>query len=247
MSDLIVIGNNKGGVGKTTAIISAIEQAIRLGKSVYVVEGDPSIPDVQLRYEGLLPGAQISLHRPESAGDVHVELFSAIQAMLDRFDVFTVNSPAGSNSTHDSVAQDLLEPIIKSLGLRLIVPFIIGPGEDSVQCFRESLREGICSIADVCIAVPNAFFGDPERFEWHTSDLRRQFLEAGHPEFALPKMIARVSDRVRHTQGSLHEMAEGRLGDLSLAERAGLSSWLRATAPLGDLIFGSESTEGDAE
>ncbi len=64
---LIVSTGEKGGVGKSTALLPIIEEAHARGLRIFLIEGDPSIPDLQRRYQGSLPGVQISLARPDSA------------------------------------------------------------------------------------------------------------------------------------------------------------------------------------
>jgi hypothetical protein len=242
---VLAASGEKGGVGKSLALTAAIEHALLRGRRVFLVEGDPSVPDVQLRYQGVLQGVQASLQRPDSAGEATVELFNAIESVWDQVDLVAINLPAGAAATVDAMAQELIAPTLAALGAELTTLYVLGPGEESVVCLEESLSSGLCSISQRCIAVPNGFFGDPGRFVWSGSALRRAWLEAGHGEVALPKLIPRVSERVRGVAGPLHAIAQGRAGGLSLVERAGLSGWLRACEGLADLALGD--AEGLAE
>lgn len=238
---ILFVSGEKGGTGKSTLCWAMIDHALRRGDVPFVVEGDASVPDVAARYRGHLEGLQVPLQRPDSAGQAVVELFSALEQVFAAVDCVVVNLPAGASATVDRMAEELIGPTLTALGVELSVLFLIGPGEESVQALAESWESGLCSIASRCVPVPNEFFGAADRFGWHRSTLRQEWLGAGHPEFTLPRLIPRVADRVRALPGPLHALAEGRGGELTVVERAGLAAWLRACAPLAEMALSDAS------
>ncbi len=116
---LIVSTGDKGGVGKSTALIAVIEGAHSLGLRTFLIEGDPSIPDVQNRYQGWIPGVQVSLARPDSAGDALVELMNHLEQRTEEADVLMLNLPAGAASTIDQQAEELILPCLEAFELDL--------------------------------------------------------------------------------------------------------------------------------
>jgi hypothetical protein len=243
---VIFIGGPKGGVGKSTCTSVAVNHALSTGVTPFLVEGDQSIPDVAKRYRGYLDGIQVALQRPDTAGEAVTELLVAVEDVLRSTDKVITNLPGGYAGTTDTMVDDLIGPTLKALGVEMTTVYVIGPGEESVTSIQESRDHGLISISNRVIAVPNAFFGNPERFAWHRSSLRMQWLEEGLEEFTLPMLIPRIAEHIRDIPGPYSLLASGEEGDLSVVERAGLSAWLRKCAPLGDWLLNNDEMEDAA-
>lgn len=132
----------------------------------------------------------------------------------------------------DAYAQEILG-VAQQLGRKLVVTYAIGSSFDSAAAARKCATDGLASVADVRIAVLNAYFGPPHRLGWD-DDCRAVW---DGPETVLPALADRVTARLRTIDAPLSTISNGEVGSMPLVDRALLARWLRECQPLADAVY----------
>lgn len=229
---ILFVHGDKGGVGKSTYSGLAVDYLIQKGDGdVIVIEGDEKIDDVARRYEGVtgVTGMIVNLARPDFSEEAILGLFEEIERA--RGNHVVINLPSGGSSTIDAQAE-IVMPTVRSLGYEVYVAWLIGADEDSVTLAEES---ALCWKADRKIAVPNEKEGNPEKFPWYQSGVRKEWLESGGLEGVLPCLTERVAIKARTIPGRYSDLE--RSPELFIVERSSVFRWVRkawetAVAPL---------------
>lgn len=158
ISNIIFSHGDKGGVGKSTALIWLIENAISRGLDFGIIETDPKIPDVGDRYKN----THAVIYAPlEASGESDAmqgisRLFDAAVA-LDKSLIF-VNLPAAASMRLDPES-GLIADALKDSGFSLRVAFVADDRNHSKSLLEKSLSEGVMHFADENVVLLNANFG----------------------------------------------------------------------------------------
>ena len=230
--NILIVHGDKGGIGKSTYSGLAVDYLIQKGEGdVIVIEGDKKIDDVARRYHGVtgVTGMLLDLARPDFSEEAILGLFEEIERAGGNHVV--INLPASGSSTID-VQAEIVMPTVRSLGYEVYVAWLIGADEDSVGLAGES---ALCREADRKIAVLNEKAGNPEKFPWYQSGVRKEWLESGGREGVLPCLTERVAIKARTIPGRYSDLE--RSPELFIVERSSVSRWVRkawetAVAPL---------------
>ena len=220
--NILIVHGDKGGIGKSTYSGLAVDYLIQKGEGdVIVIEGDKKIDDVARRYQGVtgVTGMIIDLARPDFSEEAILGLFEEIERVGGNHVV--INLPSGGSSTIDAQAE-IVMPTVRSLGYEIYVAWLIGPDEDSVTLAGES---ALCREADRKIAVPNEKEGNPEKFPWYQSGVRKEWLESGGLEGVLPCLTERVAIKARTIPGRYSDLE--RSPELFIVERSSVFRWVR--------------------
>ena len=230
MERLIVVSHGeKGGVGKSTVASVLTELA---PSRPMLVECDQTAPDVARRYRahGYL-GVSIPLLSADSPADALSDLMSEIEDC--DADIVLVNLPAAAGAVVDAYAHEILS-VAQQLHRRLVVTYAIGSSYDSAASARKCAREGLASVADTRVAILNSYFGASHRLGW--DDESRAVWNG--PEAVLPALADRVTAGLRTIESPLSNIADGKVGDMHLVDRALLTRWLRDCQPIADAVYG---------
>ncbi len=115
----------------------------------FLIEGDPSIPDVQNRFQNTCTGVSASLQRADAAEETIVDLAGLWEQQLTSKKPpthFVINLPGGAGSTVDPHAVALIQPVAQALNLEVITLFLIGPGLAALAGASDSLVSGLVLI-----------------------------------------------------------------------------------------------------
>lgn len=244
---IFISHGDKGGTSKSTTSALVTERLLAAGHRVTVVEADPTVPDILVRYKDVpaVTAAFLSLNHAGAAGEA-VGQFASYLEQNDP-EMVVVNLPAGASETIDSLG-DLLRSVTDELGYDLRVVYSLDVGKAAAVGLGKSFSEGLLSFIDPDKRVVNypEYKGRPEAFAWF-SDPRRAQYEAH--EIAVPELPNRQAF-------SIMDRSQGRIADLAanggpgwmVVDRLNVARWLpRALAALGPLFPFPEAVEGERE
>jgi hypothetical protein len=176
MKNLYLSHGDKGGCGKSVLSMLIVEYLLADGKSVHLVESDPSQPDLAKRYEdddGVIIGF-LSLNQ---AGDSEnaISKFNTWLEIQGGEDV-VVNLPAGASETLDDLG-DLLADTCEALGYRLVVTYSLEKNGMAADMLAGSLKSGVMSFAapENRFVIYPAFKGEPGDFAWFEHAAREKY------------------------------------------------------------------------
>lgn len=176
MKNLYLSHGDKGGCGKSVLSMLIVEHLLADGKSVHLVESDPSQPDLARRYEdddGVIIGF-LSLNQ---AGDSEnaISKFNTWLETQGGEDV-VVNLPAGASETLDDLG-DLLADTCDALGYRLVVTYSLEKNGMAADMLAGSLKSGVMSFAapENRFVIYPAFKGEPGDFAWFEHAARENY------------------------------------------------------------------------
>jgi len=196
---------DKGGCGKSVLSMLIVEQLLSEGKTVHLVESDPSQPDLAKRYKHV-PDVVLGFLSLNRAGDSEnaIAKFGAWLETKGGENV-VVNLPVGASETLDDLG-DLLADTCEALEYRMIVTYSLEKNALAADMLAASLKRGLMSYAapENRFAVYPAFKGVPEDFAW--------FEHAGREKYAMGELIIPA---MRSTSAwKALESTPGRLSDL---------------------------------
>ncbi|MHB1304596.1 MAG: hypothetical protein ACYCZB_14155 [Acidiphilium sp.] len=227
MKPLFISTGNKGGPGKTTSAIAAVDLFLSLGRRVAVIETDSAQPDVRNRYQGT---PNIVVGELDLAGDPEgalVRLGGWIESKSTQVDGFVVNSPAGGGAILDPHAGILAE-VAGELNLTFCVAWILGPTVEDAEAVRRSMAGGLLGQESARRALGlAAWMGDPRAWPWSRSSVRTAAAAEGIAETSIPALTQIVMAQVieRNTTPLADLCAPS--GGLSIAARSSLMRWRR--------------------
>jgi hypothetical protein len=221
---MLFVHGDKGGVGKSLYASTVADYILGKTGEVIVVEGDKTICDVADRFKGVT-GANVirsDLSRPETSEEAIIKLLEHLDGLDADGDIhIVVNTPANVSSTIDAQA-DLILPVVRDMGYKVMVAWMMGGGMSADLLIKSSL----CAGADHKIAIVNSHFVDAD--SWLKSEAHGVWAEEGGLDGMLPKMTSSaVSAMQAHTE-PLSVLA-GVNGGQSIVMRQSLKNWL-ATA-----------------
>ena len=225
---LFISHGDKGGTGKSMAAAIMLDHLLATGAPVLLIEGDPAIPDMALRFRGAaVPTELVNLNRAGDAETSFNKLGNILEAAAAANQHVVVNMPAGAGDTIDELAPVLAE-IVSAVGYDLIVSFSIGPHRTSTDALLKSLDRGLMSVVDPTrrsVLLP-LFLGQAIAFDWAKASGRAGFLDAGGREASVPALRPDdLRDKILAAPGAFSVLA-GDKDALTLTERALFRRWL---------------------
>lgn len=225
MKRIFVSHGDKGGCGKSVVATAIAEALLRQGL-VGMVEGDPSQPDMGIRFAadpdvkiGALP-----LSRAGAPDAAVADLSYWLESEAEGRDV-VINLPAGASETLDGLGE-AIRMVCDALGYQLYATYSLGKGEAPARGLAKSLTSGLLSFLDEdkrLVLFPG-FQGKPETFVWHRDPARQAggFHEAVFPELA-PAM---VFNKFLSARGRWDAIKAN--GDLMVYDKIAIERWLDA-------------------
>lgn len=224
---LFISHGDKGGTGKSMAAALILDRLLATGAPVLLVEGDPAIPDMALRFRGGVPTELVNLNRAGDAETSFNRLGNILEAAAGEGQHVVVNLPAGAGDTIDELAPVLAE-VVGAVGYELVVTFSMGPHRTSSDALIKSLSRGLMGAvgpARRSVLYP-AFLGNPAQFDWGKNPARAEFVNAGGREAVIPALRPEdLRDKILAAPGAFSALAEDKAG-FTITERALFRRWL---------------------
>lgn len=238
---IFISHGDKGGVGKSMTATVLVERLLQDGHSVALVEGDPSQPDVGVRYAGdkrITLGA-LPLNRAGDADAAVGQLSYWLES--EAGDQVVINLPAGASETLDALAPFLRE-VADALEYDIYVSYSLGKGDAPTAGLIKSLKSGLLSFIneDKRVVLYPAFQGKPEDFAWFSNKARKEFKVR---ESIMPAIANRNTlNKLLVTRGAIGELARGGADGWMIADKIGIKRWLgEAMVAVNPLFVEGES------
>ncbi len=227
---IIFSHGDKGGVGKSTALIWLIENAISRGLDFGIVETDPKIPDVGDRYKKT---HDVIFAPLEEVGES--DALEGISRMFEGFvaldkPVVFVNLPAAASMRLDPSA-NLISDALADAGYSLRVAFVADDRGHSRALLEKSLEKGIMSFADENVILLNSNFGGGKVDSWPIMKANTYGKEPSAS--VLPKISDLAWKIVNQYAAPLNDL----MPELGFVHRQALKYWIKAAdEPLNALL-----------
>jgi len=219
----IAVDGGKGGVGKSTLSILISDYLMRNGEDLAVVDADKTNPDVARLFNNAEAENVTAILAGLQSAQGFVELYDVMEKEIDGHDI--VLSLPATLDMRPYVA-DIAE-VCKEMDLEIVHVFVINRQWDSINLLKESMENGLASIADRKVVVRNGFFGDHDDFSrWDSSKTRSAFLESGGEEIHIPGILDITMDAVLELNKPFSEAAVRGAG-LSIGIGVQTKNWLK--------------------
>jgi len=186
-----VVGNDKGGVGKSLAAMGLLDFLLERGEQPFLVEADNANPDVWKAYRSVVEAATISLD------DLEGWLALLDQCAIFRDRSIVINQGARSKVSIEKFSDRLLGGL-RVLGSELVTFWIINAQRDSLELLKDYARLLPESLIHV---VRNEFFAPEERFvDYNASKLRAELEGRGGRALTMPALATRVTTELYSNQ-----------------------------------------------
>ncbi|MDA8379110.1 MAG: hypothetical protein M0Z50_19135 [Planctomycetia bacterium] len=226
MSKRIYISHgDKGGVGKSMIAAVIVERLLRDNEQVSLIEGDPSQPDVGLRYsnDANVKHGQLPLNRAGDAENAVGDLGYWLEN--EGSDQIVINLPAGASETLDALAPFLRE-VADALEYDIYVTYSLGKGDTPTAGLIKSLQSGLLHFIDEDkrIVVYPEFQGKPEQFAWFNHADR---CTAGIHEIIMPAVKNRNTlNKLLNTRGRISDIIQCGADGWMVTDKIGVKRWL---------------------
>lgn len=185
-----VIGNDKGGVGKSLTAMGLIDYLLEHGEKPFLVECDTTNPDVWKAYGETIESATISLD------DLDGWLALLDQCAAAPQQAIVINQGARSKVSIERFGDRLLEGL-RRLKSELITFWVINPQRDSIELLKD--YAGYLPGTTIHV-VRNEYFAPSERFEYNNSKLRAEIEGKGGCTLTLPALATRITAQLYGNQ-----------------------------------------------
>jgi len=223
MKKVIFFHSEKGGVGKSQALLWILENAGMSGHEFDIIEAD-TVKDIRNRYGKGVAYAPLQIQ--DDVADMGVNrIFQAIEETES--DLVFVNMPGASSAKLEPAADDFHDAI-KDIGASARIIYMADDQKHSLDFYNASMNNGFLSKAEKVAILRNRFFG---KFtdDWSISSAQ------GSPIFDMPVLDPQISDLVKKANTPLAGMTEPG-GKLNTFERIKLKKWIDAAAPIVKFI-----------
>lgn len=184
----IVIGGDKGGVGKSFEARTLTWQLNMLGIPLALGDGDERNAHLERHYSGSFSTVRFDA-RSEAGWTTmfnHLDTIPSGHAVV-------VDLPAGAGGILHREAARLIAN--EDLGMPTLHVWVADPGEDSVRLFRDLMT--IAPASRTAFVMNRRSDENLSRFEiWMNSRTRAEFLAEGGLEVTLPKLPQRPHDMI---------------------------------------------------
>jgi len=221
---IVVVGGGKGGVGKSTVSVAAIDALLARGDKVRLIESDTSNPDVWKMYRDEIETSLIDLDDANG----WIELVNVCDTDPDA--VVVLNTAARNNRGVSAYGETLNSTLVE-LKRELVTIWVINRQRDSLELLNQYMAALTGSRIHV---LRNGYFGDEQKFElYNESKLRTQVEKAGGKSLTFPDLADRVSDDLYSKRLSI----AAAMRELPLGNRAELARWRREVHKIVNEIF----------
>lgn len=223
--NIYLVGGSKGGVGKSTVTMAALDYLTYHGENVVLIETDTSNPDVAKAYKGTTPTELVNLD--EADGWIHL-----VNVCDSARESTVVINTAARNNHGVSAYGSTLGSTLGELQRRLVTLWVINRQRDSLELLKEYM-DAIPN-AEVHV-IRNSYWGDERKFElYNTSKIRKSIEDRGGKSLTFPELADRVTDDL-YTKRMSVALA---LKELPLGNRAELSRWRNDVKKVLDQVMG---------
>ena len=235
MKRIYISHGDKGGVGKSIVAAVLTEFLLKDDTPVSLVEGDPSQPDVGIRYMDD-PAVRLGALPLNRAGDAETAM-ADLSYWLEQEagDQVVINLPAGASETLDQLAEPL-RMVADALGYTLYCTYSLGKGDTPAAGLAKSLNSGVLRYIDPAhrLALFPAFQGKQESFAWYSHKARK---DADLRESVMPALSPRaVFDKMLHARGRIRTLAQEGGEGILVYDKIAMHRWLQqsfaALAPI---------------
>ncbi len=218
----VLIGGNKGGVGKSLASMALLDHWLSSepAKPAFLVETDTSNPDVAKAYGESVPHCLPRISEREGWIDLLNELDAQPKAAV------VCNLAAQTNSLWEQFGGTLLSGL-SQMKRPATCLWLINRQRDSLELLAEfrDMAPGV-----KIHVLRNAYFGDERKFElYNGSELRKEIEAAGGKSLTFPELADRITDQL-YTQRLT--LAQAGADSMPLGSRSEVHRWRMACAEL---------------
>ena len=226
---IFLVGGCKGGVGKSMVGEALVDDLLRRGARVLLVETDISVPDVWRAYEHV-PGIEgLTLDLDDVDG--WIVLGTTLSRHPGR--VAVVNTAARNDRGIVNYGSMLTRALAK-LGRPLVTLWVINRQRDSLELLDDYLRVMPGALTHV---IRNGHFGPTGKFELYNGSRFRERIEAaGGRSLTFPDLADRVSDALRLGRLAIAKALDEREARIDFGSRIELERWRDETRALFDEI-----------
>lgn len=231
MANVIFFHGEKGGIGKSTALIWALDNILMAGREdVGVIEAD-NVRDIKARYDkaGIVREAPLEAVDDESRLGGLMRLFETAAEMANEGKkLIFVNLPGRASIQLDPNAE-LMQEAMEEEGLKCTVVFVADADDHSKHLFESSMKSGLMSIADKKVVVLNLRHGsNPQAWPIMKSKV------ASDEIYEMPRIDPTVWESVKSIAAPVAIMAQDK--DISVLKRNVLKRWIRSSGDLATLL-----------
>ena len=212
MNKVIMVGGGKGGVGKSTVVISVIDLLLSKGEQVVLVESDDSNPDTYKSLNKMVKSELCNLDTEEG----FIKLGGIIESNGDA--CIVVNTAARATSSiieHGGILSD----VTNELGRELVMLWPINRHRDSIELLK-SFLDGTSGYS-ATYALINTYFGAPDKFSRFKGSKQKDRVK---DTLVFPELNDLVSDKLNDNRLALSNAET----ILSIAERSALRRYREA-------------------
>lgn len=232
---VLIIGGDKGGIGKSTFAEVAAEYCAGCFGQALVVEGDALIQDVAPRSQNVegMSVVTVDLARADASEEAITLLFGVIEEQFSRIDHIVINTPASVSATLDKQSE-LISNICKEMGYALVFGWMVDAGEDSA---RLSLQSQLAQLADYRVAIINERHVPARRMPWWKHAAREKWLSQGGFEVSIPPLSDHVMTKIRAAETTPYNVLASPSGGLNIADRMAWQRWLKTATQAAATIY----------
>jgi len=224
MKNVIFFHSEKGGVGKSQALLWILENTVTNGKDFDIIEAD-TVKDIINRYGDIATYAPLQVQ--DDIADMGVNrIFEAIEAA--KSDLVFVNMP-GASSAKIEPSADIFHEALEAIGVSACIIYLADDQKHSMDFYKSSMEKGFLGNANKVAILRNQFFGKVTE-NWAISKIKDS------PIFDMPALDPQISEIIKKTYTPLTEMAENGGGRLNTFERFKLRKWIETASPIVDFI-----------
>lgn len=224
MKQVIFFHGEKGGVGKSQALIWFYENASLKGHNMSIIETD-RLGDVAKRYKENATIALLEVSGDKGSSIGLSRMFNALEEINS--DIVLINLPGAASAKVEPHAEEIKEAL-DSMECDMGVIFIADSQKHSLTFLRESQESGIFGLADKKAVVFNGLFGVgieswPVTEFCKTMDVNSYFM---------PEIDDHLAEIARNTALPLSEFIES--GELNLFEKVKVKKWIKSADTIVD-------------
>jgi len=229
MKNIIFFHGEKGGVGKSTALIMCAEYMMSNGISISVIEAD-RLTDVGQRYEahGIVCFAPLELSGDRGDAGIN-RVFEAIMDCEN--DIVLVNLPGAASAKIEPSAEIIKESFADfEGGAKMSVVFVADSQDHSRKFYDESFTNGLMRYADKTALVANLQLGkNPNTWSISSSKFKSGV------NVVMDELEENISSIIKNAYLDLHSIMSQDL--LNAFQKAKLRRWIKSAEPLVNYII----------